>query len=93
MAQSGQSLPAKMAYIYAPLDKAQLQTGYLYDQAPPIVSPARFRGSLNAGNAADINRFGAVYAHILNSKNTTDSIPDPSVQAISMLTLAACTNA
>ncbi len=76
MAQSGavitepqQSLAQKMARVFEPLDKSQLVTGYLYDQAPPLVSPARYRGSIDENNAADINQFGVIYGHIINSFN------------------------
>jgi hypothetical protein len=68
MSQTGQSLPEKMTYIYAPLDKSQLLTGYLYNQSPSVVSPARYRGTIDNKNATDINQFGAVFGHIYNSK-------------------------
>ena len=39
------SLPEKLAQICAPLNKAQVPTGYLYNLAVPLVEPLAYRGS------------------------------------------------
>lgn len=37
------SLPEKLAHLCAPLDKAQVPTGYLYNLAVPLVEPMRYK--------------------------------------------------
>jgi hypothetical protein len=39
-----QPLPQKLRYLYAPVDKKQVTTEYLWDQALCFASPANYRG-------------------------------------------------
>ena len=59
------SLPEKLAHLCAPLDKAQVPTGYLYNLAVPLVEPLAYRGSIGDSNSVDINTFGMLYGEML----------------------------
>jgi len=45
-----QTLPEKLNYLCAPLDKSQVQTGYLYDLSWSFANPADYRGVLTDSN-------------------------------------------
>ena len=75
-----QTLPEKLQLFYAPLDKSQTNTGYLYDLAVPLVEPSNFKGVL-ANNYVDINTFGAVFGEMWAARtaSASDMLPEPSV--------------
>ncbi|HMX39383.1 MAG TPA: hypothetical protein PKD78_03615 [Saprospiraceae bacterium] len=50
------SLPEKLAQICAPLNKAQVPTGYLYNLAVPLLEPLAYRGSIADFNAVGTRR-------------------------------------
>lgn len=76
-----QTLPQQLSNLYAPLDKSQLATGYLYDLSVPMVEPLRYAGVLNDSNYTDINTFGMVYGEMLNAQTlfATSTLPTPSI--------------
>ena len=61
-----QTLPQKIAHLYAPLDKSQCGTGYFFDLCVPLAEPLEYRGTLNDSNYTDINVFGMLYGEILS---------------------------
>ncbi len=60
-----QTLPQKIAHLYAPLDKSQCGTGYFFDLCVPLAEPLEYRGVLNDSNYTDINVFGMLYGEML----------------------------
>jgi hypothetical protein len=60
-----QTLPQKIAHLYAPLDKSQCGTGYFFDLCVPLAEPLEYRGVLNDSNYTDINVFGMLYDPML----------------------------
>jgi hypothetical protein len=76
----GQTLPQKLLHLYEPLDKAQVQTNYLFDLAVPLAHPSRYNGALNDSNYTNINTFGMLYGELRQGWVATGSgLPDPSV--------------
>ena len=59
-----QTLPQQLQDLYAPLDKSQVQTGYLINLGVPLADPLRYRGVLNDSNFTDINTFGMLYGQL-----------------------------
>lgn len=55
--QAQQTLPQKLQHFHAPLDKSQVQTGYLINLGVPLADPLRYRGVLNDSNYTDNNTF------------------------------------
>jgi len=66
--------------LYAPLDKTQVPSGYLFDLAVPIADPLQYAGALNDSNYVDINVFGMLYGEMRNSEvNGSNNLPPSSV--------------
>ncbi len=61
-----QTLSQKIAYQYAPLDKSQVPTGYLFDLSIPLALPAEYRGAPGF-KSASIDVFGMLYGEMLGS--------------------------
>lgn len=75
-----QTLPQQLNYLCAPLDKSQVQSGYLFDLSVPWVAPSQFNGTLNANNISNMDFFGAVYGEMLNARlNNGANLPSPTV--------------
>ena len=75
-----QTLPQKIAHLYAPLDKTQCSTGYFFDLSIPLAGPLEYKGILNDSNYVDINVFGMLYGEMLSSYvGTGSTLPNPSV--------------
>jgi len=75
-----QTLPQKIQNLYAPLDKTQVPSGYLFDLAVPIADPLQYAGALNDSNYVDINVFGMLYGEMRNSEvNGSNNLPPSSV--------------
>jgi len=73
------TLPQKLRHLYQPLDKKQLVTGYLWDQAVCFASPIDYQG-IQDTQPADINIFGMFYGALRNSYTQQENgLPTPSV--------------
>ena len=54
-AQNGvDSLRTRIAQVYAPLDKSQVPTGYLYEAGVRLLEPGYYNGMLSDSNLADL---------------------------------------
>jgi hypothetical protein len=77
--QGQKSLPQKLHHLYAPLNKTDLQTGYLWDQSASFASPMDYKGVMES-KSANIDIFGMLYGAMLQSNTqTTTILPKPSV--------------
>ncbi len=75
-----QSLPQQLQNLYAPLDKSQVQTGYLINLGVPLADPLRYRGVLNDSNYTDINTFAMLYGELRSGwTQAGNGLPSPSV--------------
>lgn len=74
-----QTLPEKLNYLCAPLDKSQVQTGYLYDLSWSFANPADYRGVLTDSNYVSPDVFGMLYGAMRGSRVSTSGLPSPEV--------------
>ena len=75
-----QTLPQQLQDLYAPLDKSQVQTGYLINLGVPLADPLRYRGVLNDSNHTDINTFGMLYGELRSGWTSGgNGLPSPNV--------------
>jgi len=75
-----ESLPQKLQHFFAPLDKSQVPSGYLYDQSWSFAAPSDFRGSLTDSNFVSTDVFGMLYGALRGScVSNSPNLPAPSV--------------
>ncbi|MFN0174270.1 MAG: hypothetical protein ACKVU0_06455 [Saprospiraceae bacterium] len=74
-----QTLPEKLNYLYAPLDKSQVPTGYLYDLSWSFANPSDYRGVLTDSNFVSPDVFGMLYGAMRGSMVDTEGLPSPDV--------------
>ncbi len=75
-----QTLPQQLQHLYAPIDKGQLQTGYLINLGVPLAEPLRYCGVLNDSNFTDINTFGMLYGELRSGWTSAgNGLPSSSV--------------
>jgi hypothetical protein len=74
-------IPAELHHIYAPLDKSQVPTGFLLEQAMPFAEMKDFDGqALHDYNRVDIDRYGMIYATMYAATvQAAQKLPEPSV--------------
>jgi hypothetical protein len=74
------SLDAMTKDIVAPLDKTEITTGILLQQAPFFVQPALFDGTmLNDQNIMDAGRFGKLFGQLRAASLEKPVLPEPTV--------------
>jgi hypothetical protein len=74
-----QTLPQKLQHLYAPLNKSQVPTGFLYDLSWSFVSPSDYRGVLTDYNYVTTDVFGMLYGAMRGSMVDTTGLPSPGV--------------
>lgn len=74
-----QTLPQKLQHLYAPLDKAQVQTGYLFDLSWSFANPSDYRGVLTDSNYVSSDVFGMLYGAMRGSRTAASGLPSAEV--------------
>jgi hypothetical protein len=74
-----QSLPQQLQNLYAPLDKSQVPTGFLYDLSWSFASPSDYRGVLTDSNFVSPDVFGMLFGTMRGSMVDTAGLPSPDV--------------
>jgi len=77
--QAQQTLPKKLQHFYAPLDKSQVPTGFLYDLSWSFASPSDYRGVLTDSNFVSPDVFGMLFGAMRGSMVDSVGLPSPGV--------------
>lgn len=77
--QAQQTLPQKLQHFYAPLDKSQAPTGFLYDLSWSFASPSDYRGILTDSNFVSPDVFGMLFGAMRGSMVDSLGLPSPRV--------------
>jgi len=77
---SAQNIEQQLKDLFAPLDKSQVQSGILLQQAPAFVHPAIYDGiHTNDSSAANIHNWSLLYAQLRNASTGNPFLPNPNV--------------
>jgi hypothetical protein len=77
--QAQQTLPQRLQHFYAPLDKSQVPTGFLYDLSWSFASPSDYRGVLTDSNFVSPDVFGMLFGAMRGSMVDSVGLPSPGV--------------